>query len=342
MIEAAEVLSVDEAQELAEYERLIEMGQRVFVEIGKALAYIRDGRLYRAQFKTFEAYCEERWKIDRRHAYFFISSAEVVETLCTNVHKSIPLPTVEGQARSLISVPAEQRAEIWTEAVIRNGGNPAPARIVSEVIAERAQFVAAPDSEDDRARSLLDSLKPANAQTIDAKAVTVSVLHSSESNEWYTPTRYIEAVRQVLGTIDLDPASCEMANQTIQAERFFSDNDDGLAHEWQGTVFLNPPYGKDGGESNAGKWTRHLIEQYRKGNTAEAILLVNAFTESGWFKPLFDFPICFTDHRIKFYRPGAEANQPAHGSAFVYLGKDIDGFARVFSEFGTVVARLAA
>ena len=52
------------------------------------------------------------------------------------------------------------------------------------------------------------------------------VTNNSGNNEWYTPQKYIEAARRVLGCIDLDPASCPYANQTVKAEHFFSiDND---------------------------------------------------------------------------------------------------------------------
>jgi hypothetical protein len=44
--------------------------------------------------------------------------------------------------------------------------------------------------------------KPANHQ----------LLNSSASAEWFTPPHYIKAVREVLGRIDLDPASCEAEN----------------------------------------------------------------------------------------------------------------------------------
>ena len=43
-----------------------------------------------------------------------------------------------------------------------------------------------------------------------------------DSNDWHTPTRYIEAARQVLGRIDLDPFSSEIANQTVRADRFLT------------------------------------------------------------------------------------------------------------------------
>jgi hypothetical protein len=159
---------------------------------------------------------------------------------------------------------------------------------------------------------------------------------SSASNEWYTPSDYVDAARELMGAIDLDPASNPLANETVQAARYFVQEDDGLAQTWYGRVFLNPPYGVTGGESNAGVWARKLITEYRAGNVSEAVLLVNANTERKWFNPLWDFPICFTDHRIQFYTPDGVGAQPVDGNALVYLGMNVRGFVDVFSRFGEV------
>lgn len=72
--------------------------------------------------------------------------------------------------------------------------------------------------------------------------------HSSESNEHYTPAYIVEAARAALGgQIDLDPATCALANEVVKADRWFGRGsplgEDGLAHVWGGTVFLNPPGG---------------------------------------------------------------------------------------------------
>jgi hypothetical protein len=60
--------------------------------------------------------------------------------------------------------------------------------------------------------------------------------------ESYTPAKYIESARQVLGQIDLDPASNELAQQVVKAAQWYGEADNGLLKDWHGTVFLNPPY----------------------------------------------------------------------------------------------------
>jgi hypothetical protein len=173
-----------------------------------------------------------------------------------------------------------------------------------------------------------------------AKGGVPPALQMSKSNEWYTPAAYIDGVREVMGWIDIDPASNAEANQLVRATVFYDQFSDGLSHPWDGKVFVNPPYGRDD-ISNQERWSHRLIEQYRAGITTEAILLVNAVTDRAWFQPLWDFPICFTDHRVPFYRPGGEAGaQPVCGSAFVYFGDNPDGFAEVFKRFGAVVMRV--
>jgi hypothetical protein len=68
--------------------------------------------------------------------------------------------------------------------------------------------------------------------------------YSSESNEWFTPARYLEAVHEVMGGVDLDPASNPQANIVVRATKYFTKDDDGLKQDWLGRVFMNPPYGK--------------------------------------------------------------------------------------------------
>ena len=219
---------------------------------------------------------------------------------------------------------------------------------VSRETIRKVEFVEANGSEGLRQQarqgeiSVHHAYETARLERVQGRALHAQqVLHANESNEWYTPTIYVEAVRELLGEIDLDPASSSLANQVVQAARFLTIDNDGLRHPWPGRVYLNPPYGFDGQDSNQAIWSGRLIEQYTEGITREAVLLVNATPERRWFQPMWDYLICFTDHRIRFYRPGTEAHQPTHGNAFVYFGTQRDHFAAIFRRFGAIVQRAA-
>lgn len=157
----------------------------------------------------------------------------------------------------------------------------------------------------------------------------------SGSKEWYTPKEYIDSVYEVLSEIDLDPASCKEANQTIKAQKFYTKEDDGLSKPWMGKVFLNPPYGNDGPP-----FVEKLIQEYKTENITEFILLVNSrATDAEWFQPLYDGFICFTDHRIDFDSPEEKNTSSTHGSCFVYFGHNEKKFAESFSKHGSILKR---
>jgi hypothetical protein len=160
-------------------------------------------------------------------------------------------------------------------------------------------------------------------------------LRMSISNEWYTPAVYIEAARDVLGGIDLDPASSALANETVKAGRFFTVDDDGLASPWHGRVWLNPPYG-----GLAGEFIERLVDEYENGDIDAAVALVNAHcTDTTWFQRLWSHTLCFTNHRINFAAGTTDRSGSTHGSVFAYLGSAPEVFAANFATFGAVVSR---
>jgi len=143
----------------------------------------------------------------------------------------------------------------------------------------------------------------------------------------------------MLGGIDLDPASDPLAQETIQATRWYGD--DALSKEWSGKVFLNPPYGLSDGKSQAGEFCQRAIMGYEHGEVTEAIILVNSSHSQKWQAPLFDYPLCLVDHRIKFVaRDGSENESPTFQNMFVYLGKNKARFREVFSRFGYIMERV--
>lgn len=107
-------LAPSEVAELRQHETAIERGLQTFYEVGTALLAIRDKRLYRADYSTFEDYCRERWQMGRNYVNKLITAAEVVTNLGTNV-PILPttLPTTESQARELLGLDKEAQRLAW-------------------------------------------------------------------------------------------------------------------------------------------------------------------------------------------------------------------------------------
>ena len=160
------------------------------------------------------------------------------------------------------------------------------------------------------------------------------VANNTGNNEWYTPPAIIDAAREVLGGFDLDPASSEMANATVQAPLFYTAETDGLAQDWPiGRIWCNPPYAT----GLIGRFATRLAAEFRRGSTG--IVLTNNATETAWFQELagVSSAICFPLSRVRFLRPEGEAGAPLQGQAIFYSGDDADGFAARFASFGIVV-----
>jgi hypothetical protein len=158
------------------------------------------------------------------------------------------------------------------------------------------------------------------------------VANNSGENEWYTPPEYVEPARWVMGAIDLDPASSKVANEIIQAEKFYSLEDDGLEQPWRGRVWLNPPYA---GEL-VGRFAEKLAKHVDNGDVTAAVVLVNNATETDWFRTVIRraSAICFPDKRVKFLSPEGELGAPLQGQAILYIGTDIDAFIEAYSPIG--------
>lgn len=102
-----------ESKDLIALETVIERGLETFVQVGEALAEIRDRKLYRIAHTTFADYCKVKWKMSDRRARQLMDASEVV----TAISKSGTIvPKTESQARPLASLPPEQRAEAWSAA----------------------------------------------------------------------------------------------------------------------------------------------------------------------------------------------------------------------------------
>ena len=154
------------------------------------------------------------------------------------------------------------------------------------------------------------------------------VANNSQDDEWYTPAKYIELAREVMGTIDLDPASNDFANETVRANTFFTEEMNGLEQGWFGNVWLNPPYSS----ALIQKFAEKVVENEFK----QAIILVNNATETAWFEKMVEgaSAIVFHKGRIKFNKRDGQHGSPLQGQAFIYYGSNPEQFLKVFSKIG--------
>lgn len=155
------------------------------------------------------------------------------------------------------------------------------------------------------------------------------------NNEWFTPDATLAAARAVLGAFDLDPASHPVAQERVQAERFFTAEDDGLAQEWHGRVWLNPPYAQPAIENFVDK----MVSEVASRRVTAAIMLTHNYTDTAWFQKaaVAAQAICFTRGRVRFVSPTGELAAPTQGQAFFFYGHDVAVFREGFRNIGLVV-----
>ncbi|MFB2876878.1 hypothetical protein [Floridanema aerugineum] len=185
---------------------------------------------------------------------------------------------------------------------------------------------------------------------------TANPRHLSNSNEHFTPDWLLDAVREVLGSIDLDPASCEEANKRVNAQMFYDADSCGvgaLGLDWDSrevneagqlvvkpaNVFCNPPGGKVANKSQIKLFWNKLIEQVEKGNIRHALFLafsVEALqsTQKKTDKAMLDFPGCMFKDRVAYVQPGGSiAKSPPHSSSIIYIPGTFDATDRFFRVF---------
>jgi len=208
-----------------------------------------------------------------------------------------------------------------------------------------AQFHSAPDEKareeaESKLAEVQEHRKKAESNAVEAEAKyeevakRAHVSNNSGNNEWYTPAAIIETACAVMGGFDLDPASSEVANQTVKADKIFTAEDDGLKQEWPvGRIWMNPPYA----QPLIGQFASKFAAEIRRGS--QGVVLVNNATETAWFQEMAAecSAICFPRARIKFLDPDGNPGAPLQGQAIIYCGPDADVFEEAFHAFGLVV-----
>jgi len=160
---------------------------------------------------------------------------------------------------------------------------------------------------------------------------------SRETVEHYTPPPFMTHVREVLGKIFLDPASCPVANEVVQALRIITKEQNGLLPPWWSpNIFINPPGDMLRADSLAGRFFEKARDEYAAGHFVQGILLLKAAVGYKWFKPAYSLPICFLHERPTFLDCHGDPQNGCspHGYVVVYLGPRTEKFRSVFDKLG--------
>ena len=156
------------------------------------------------------------------------------------------------------------------------------------------------------------------------------------TDEWYTPDHILDIAREVLGNIDLDPASCELAQKRVKADKYYTKQDNGLLHNWSGNVWMNPPYS----EKLIILFVKRLVQCFEDGDVEQALCIVNNVTETVAVQYLLKHSTvwCFPKGRISFIdQYGKEQENPPKGQLIVYFCKSLDKASRarqILSQLG--------
>lgn len=128
--------------------------------------------------------------------------------------------------------------------------------------------------------------------------------YEGETNDWITPKEIIEAFG--IGWFDLDP--CASVTQPWScARKAYTVEQNGLAHDWFGNVWCNPPYGP-----HTENWVRRLAEH------GEGVAFIFARTETQlWQNEIFPTAdgFLFVRGRVRFHRPDGSLHKGGNAGA---------------------------
>jgi|JI10StandDraft_1071094.scaffolds.fasta_scaffold230928_2 hypothetical protein len=371
-------LLLSEKNELCQHEAVIEQGLKTFVDVGNALLAIRDKRLYRQDFGTFEDYCQSRWSMSRVHAHRMMEAATVTNNLLPI--GNIPLPATESQARPLTKLEPEMQQVVWQRAVetapngkVTAAHVEATARVFVSPVSPQPVAVApvvVPNEYEEMADELEED-EDGYDWTEDSvnELDTVTITDAGGWEETITVRGGIASVTEAL----------EIAHEVKQngmAVHFSSESPEhytpkkiiDAAIAVMGGIDLDPCSNSktapnvpaldhftiaDDGLSLPwfgrvylnppygrviGDWTGKLMQEYDAGNVTEAIALVPGRIDTQWWQALGD------KHHACFYTGRLTFignNDPApFPSTIFYLGEDAAKFFSVFSAIGQIWKRI--
>jgi phage N-6-adenine-methyltransferase len=117
-------------------------------------------------------------------------------------------------------------------------------------------------------------------------------MYSSNKGNWGTPDDFFNKLNAQYG-FDLDPCADDINHK---CENYFTEESNGLEQDWNGKVFMNPPYGR-----KIGLWIQKAYDETQNGNASFVVCLLPARTDTKWFHEICTLgEIIFIKGRLKF------------------------------------------
>jgi phage N-6-adenine-methyltransferase len=134
---------------------------------------------------------------------------------------------------------------------------------------------------------------------------------SSLSAEWATPQYLFDSLNDQYGPFTLDPCSTD---DNAKCTRHFTDTEDGLSQRWTGSVFMNPPYGRQ-----IGKWIRKAYDSVCEGDAEIAVCLIPSRTDTAWWHDYcMKGEVRFIRGRVYFEQEGKTDRAPFPSAIVVF------------------------
>ena len=298
-------------QRTEEIKSLVRNTAQNLIDIGQKLSEVQE-HLRHNKSGGFSGWLELEFNWEKRTAYNYISVFREFGNRANFAQLDIAVSALYHLSSP--SVPEEARTEAIERANSGETITHSVAKSIVESHKESSQSINAiapistePQKNGDAyQKSLLteiqQNLEPEKIETSDIEIVesqaksnkTEDEKIEGSGDEWYTREEELKLVRLVLGEIDLDPASCQAANEKVKAKNFYTKEENGLDKPLWGKVFCNPPYSKPA------PFIEKIVKAYQSGEIEAAILLVNSSTDTNWFHFAFNNATltCFTNKRI--------------------------------------------
>jgi phage N-6-adenine-methyltransferase len=142
--------------------------------------------------------------------------------------------------------------------------------------------------------------------------MNTAVHFSSATDLWSTPQDFYDKLNEEFHfTLDV----CATP-ENAKCERYFTKEQDGLAQEWRGVCWMNPPYGRE-----IGKWMKKAAFSSILPYVATVVCLVPARTDTAWWHNYaIHGEVRFIRGRLRF--GGAKASAPFPSAVVIFRAKN--------------------